>query len=208
MDYILNSPRIGDVALRGMLTYIANQPLVCIKVLNRAGQVVAVSSTGLRLLKADLREIVGKTWSHFWVGESHSDAVRAVDAAFQGDRGHFTGTYYETTEPTKWRIETMPLETVGETIETIVVISTFVPDAAETLDVAAQEAAISEMMHKMANIVSAANSAGRILQRGVPQETTVQIGKGLSDMGAQAEAALAECRRVLGHIAKKPIVNH
>ena len=195
LDYILNSSKISDVTLRGVLAYIANQPLVCVKVLNRAGQVIAVSSTGLHLLDTDIAAMTGKVWADFWTGPYRDAAVNAVDQAFGGHHIQFTGTFYETPEPTDWHIEAMPLERHGQSVETIVVISRHLPDAAIPTEVSAQNAGLLEMVHKMANISAAAQSAGRLLQSDLPKETVTEIARALIEVGSEAAVALAEYRK-------------
>lgn len=208
MDYILKSSKIPDVTLRGVLAYIANQPFVCVKVLNRHGQIVAVSSIGLRLLEADLETIIGKVWADFWTGQHHGDAICALNAAFSGRRGQFTGTFYGTPEPTDWRVESMPLERHGQNVETIVVISTHLPHVDKEPDLLSQEAGLLEMMHKMANISAAAQSAGRLLKGELPKETVAQIAQGLIEVGSQAAEALDACRKRIGHSPNKSERTH
>lgn len=204
MDYILKSSNISDVTLRGVLSYIAEQPKVCVKVLNRRGEVVAVSSRGLRLLNAEINTMVGKVWTDFWSGAHHGEAIEICEAAFDGHHSQFTGTHHGLAEPGEWRVEAMPLERQGQKVETILVISTHLPDPDSRIDFAAQEAKFLELLHKMANISSAALAAGRLLQGDMPKETVQVIAQSLIEVGTQATESLNECREGLKVQALKP----
>lgn len=204
MDYILKSSKISDVTLLGILTCIAEQPKVCVKVLNRRREVVAVSSRGLRLLNAEIEAMVGKVWTDFWSGAHHHDAIEICEAAFNGEHSQFIGTYNGLAEPTEWRVEAMPLEKDGQNLETILVISTHLSDPKNAIDFAAQEETFLEMMHKMANISSAALAAGRLLQGDTPKETVQLIAQSLIEVSAQAAESLNECREVLNVQSVKP----
>lgn len=208
MDYILNSSKIPDVTLRGALTYIANQPFVCVKVLDRAGQVVAVSSMGLHLLDTDIDSMLGKVWTDFWTGRYQDDAISAVNAAFSGRLGQFTGTFHGTPQPTDWHIEAMPLERRGQSVETIVVISRYLANTDDTSDLSAQKTGLVELMHKMANISMAAQSAGRLLQGDLPKETVTEIAHALIEVGSEGAEALAGYRKLLDRGANETSAKH
>ena len=42
MEYVQKSPKIEDVALRGLLSYVSEQPHVCVKVIDFSGRIIAV----------------------------------------------------------------------------------------------------------------------------------------------------------------------
>ena len=152
---------------------------------------------GIRLLQTDLDKIIGSVWTDFWIGHSYVSALAVVDKAFRGQLDSFTGHYHGTAEPTCWRVEAMPLERVGETIETIVVISTLLSaeDASESL--AGQESSMRKVLHNMRNVAAVSQSASRLLQRDLPKETILEIAKSLADAGQAANAALSNFEEVM-----------
>ena len=203
MEYVLKSPKIEDAALRGLLAFIASQPFVCVKVLDRAGRVIAVSSTGLRLLETDVTVILGKVWTAFWTGEYQQKALDAVASAFDGGSAGFTGRYFGTSEPTDWRVEAMPLERQGDHVETIAVVSTLIPSGASSPDLSAQQESMREVLHKLRNVAATSKSAGRLILRDLPKDTMDQIANDLSDAGQEAEEALLRFEKMMGLTVNK-----
>ena len=75
----------------------------CIKVLDLDANLLFMSAGGLREFEvSDFNAIEGCPWLGFWQGQSHVDAMAAVEAARAGGSGHFEGNLNTMAGTPKW----------------------------------------------------------------------------------------------------------
>lgn len=84
----------------------------CIKLLDLDGRLLSMNAHGMTALEiCDFALLVGSPWVDFWAGADKTNAQAAVEAARQGQVGHFTG-FFATTQtkiPKWWDVSVSPI---------------------------------------------------------------------------------------------------
>ncbi len=84
----------------------------CIKLLDLDGRLLSMNAHGMAALEiCDVGPLVGSPWVDFWEGADKINAQAAVEAARQGQVGHFTG-FFATTQtktPKWWDVSVSPI---------------------------------------------------------------------------------------------------
>ena len=84
----------------------------CIKLLDLDGRLLSMNAHGMTALEiCDFGPLVGSLWVDFWDGADKTNSQAAVEAARQGQVGHFTG-FFATTQtktPKWWDVSVSPI---------------------------------------------------------------------------------------------------
>jgi PAS domain S-box-containing protein len=195
VDLVFKDNTLNTQAVSSMIGVLAQKSNICAKVIDRNGEVVAVNRRGLELLELSAEEICGKVWTALWESEAAGTAKQAVQAAFDGERSHFTGHMQVGDRPATWDVEARPLQHGDSGIETILVLSTEVSeDRPDTADSETITKTLRAAMHAFGNVANSAASGARLVRRGVPEDLAGQLADELEAASERASTALEELR--------------
>lgn len=197
---IIADSALNTSAISTIVGYLAQRTNVCAKVLDRAGNVVAINKRGLELLDIDAEQICGKVWTNFWEGENRQRAETAVAATFAGSPTTFVANFSDGRSHSTWEVELFPCDWDEGAVSRVVALSSPVA-ARDTVALAEHDrdiaSAMRETLHAISNLATAATSAANILRRGVDEDRAQLLATSLDASGRAAAQAMEDLRALI-----------
>lgn len=116
----------------------------CIKILDLAGNLIAMAESGQRMLCIpDISPYLNKSWLNFWEGADREAARSAVKEAVRGNRGNFVGFFKTFSgEPRWWDVAITPIVDAAGKPEKLLAVSRDVTERKHSEDAKALLAAV------------------------------------------------------------------
>lgn len=202
MDVILASDQAQRRTLSAMVGFIEQRTAVCAKVLNRAGEVIAINKRGLDLLDIELDDICDSVWTSFWSGDERTKAEHILTEALSGRPARFEGRFDGLGHPTLWEVEAFPLERDADgKVDTILVVSINVTDRVQEQPAICRDiafaGALSEAVHSLMNLSNVNASSARMLARRSDDPLVQELCDGLQKAGRSAQDVAESLRRLI-----------
>lgn len=114
----------GTMAMTTVAGYLAQRSNVCAKVIDRDGAIFTINQRGLAPAESSASDVCGQVWTEFWEGEDRASAAAAVEIGFAGKACEFIGTFRTGGIRSAWEVEILPLVWDGDTVQSLLVLST------------------------------------------------------------------------------------
>lgn len=197
LDLVFKSNAVDASVLHALIDVLADAAGICAKLVDEAGEVVAVNRRGAALIGKQAEDICGASWSALWAQNTAPEARAALEQALDGATATFTGQLAGEDEPRA--VRTLPLMAEGSGVRTVLALTS---DAgARDRDIVM---ALPSALHAFANLANVSASSARLMKRGLDQDMTAQIAEDLGGAADRASAAIDDLRGLMDRDSETP----